>query len=367
MYLTALKTTYLKKQDNMFARILKKANSELKKGDLPLNDFYTIKYELSRLDYNMHYWNCTDDIPKKYMSTYQDAEKLHEFQMLQLELKKISNNYTYQIQIEPRELNIKSKDSNILLFKNVYDLFFKEKKILEFNFLLKTLEKNDLPNDDKRFACITILDILIHDELKGKYIYTKERFRLYEFMRNEHLLLVNGIISNHLFDSIVHQSCLLKEYDYASSFINEYQVFLKKSIKEDTVAFNVAMIYVYKKEYKLAQRVLLQVNLYDFKFDFKVTALLLKIYFNNNEYELFNKTISSLKAKINRNLEISNDLKKQLSEFLNVATLIMQTKSNKSELSQNNYNELLVVLKKEIIKKTSTLGKADILQVLNSL
>ena len=121
------------------------------------------------------------------------------------------------------------------------DEYFKAKDIFLSNFY--NIERTDSLN--------ILLFLLNYSIKKGNNspLFVKEAFELYKMGLENHILITNKKLSEATFTNIVVHSLKLREFDWAVSFIEEYESCLEPEIREQIKILGLASVFFFKKEY----------------------------------------------------------------------------------------------------------------------
>ncbi len=119
------------------------------------------------------------------------------------------------------------------------------------------------------------------------------------------IFFVDGILSRWSYTNIVAIGLRLGELNWVKDFIEKYKIYLEIGFQESMYAYNLARFYFVKKEYKKAMSLLLQAELDDVLINVSGKVLLLKMYYELNEFDALESLLSSFKIYLRRNKVIS--------------------------------------------------------------
>jgi len=140
---------------------------------------------------------------------------------------------------------------------------------------------------------------------KGKTEFFTELFDLYKKGLELDIYVANGIIPRFMYKNIVTAGLIEGEFDWVESFIHNYKDNLEKKFRESTFIFNLANMHYYKKEYRKAMELLREVAFDDVLTDLAARCMLLKIYYESNEYEVLASFLDALKNFLFRHSELN--------------------------------------------------------------
>ncbi|MGK0391196.1 MAG: hypothetical protein ACI94Y_003958 [Maribacter sp.] len=180
--------------------------------------------------------------------------------------------------------------STVQLFKDYRSTFGKTelRQILYFlvNFCIRQLKSGD----------------------DGDY-YFNELFTLYQEGVDTGLLLEQGQINPWDYKNIIKIGLKLKRFTETESFIIDYNDKLKEQYKEDALHYNLAELYYYKKKPQKALEHLIEVEFSDIYYILGTKKILLKIYYETDEYDAMESLLISFQTYLKRNKLISENVR----------------------------------------------------------
>jgi hypothetical protein len=195
------------------------------------------------------------------------------------------------------------------------EAYFKKFKKL----LLEEVEA--FPEDEMRdlyqFAinfCIRKVNL----QAEGYEQYFEQMLDLYKVGLKHQFLLQDGELSPFAFKNIVSTALWLQQFDWTNSFILNYQDYLNPRIRETYVNFAYSKLKFEQKDYDEALLLLQQVDYSDIFLNLNSKVMLLKIYYELDEYDVLESFLNSFKTYVNRKKK-SGDLRSYHQEnFLNI-------------------------------------------------
>lgn len=140
----------------------------------------------------------------------------------------------------------------------------------------------------------------------GNSKYLHEIFKLYKTLLTKELMLdENGNLSQWDYKNIVTVGTRLKEYAWCEKFLNDYREKLPLPDRENAYAFNLATLYYSQKNYDRALKLLQAVEFTDVYYSLGARSLLLKVYYEANEFEPLHSLFDSFKIYLKRNRLVS--------------------------------------------------------------
>ena len=149
------------------------------------------------------------------------------------------------------------------------------------------------PDEDQRTLYLLATNYCIREVNKGHMEYLRELFDLYRAALKMDLLLENAQISPFSYKNIASAAIRLDEFEWAEQFITQYADKLPNKHRENYTHFMLSKLYYAQKNYDKAMRRLSQVEYNDLFLNLDAKILLLKIYYELNEYDALESYIAS--------------------------------------------------------------------------
>lgn len=318
------------------SNVLRSSLSHLPQGDDKL------KHEVELLELNNHYYGSADRTNEEHIF------KLHEGLDSYYWYKKLK----YTCELLNRQ-SIFKKEYDVGSFETVLTTLPKE--YLTSNVLTQTyyevyLFLKDQSNnrfEDLKGKLVLLKDKVEHQELRDLYIFLqnycikmvnqgselhrKELFEIYQVQLENKLLLKDGQL--YLFDykNIATLGITLGELEWTSHFTKVYTPYLSKKYQKMAESYNMARIYFERKEYREAQKLLHQ-NIYtDVYYALGARSVLLKTYFEQEEFYFLESAVQSFKIFLRRSKIITET---QRVAYLNFANVIYQLARDMDDLGK---------------------------------
>lgn len=140
----------------------------------------------------------------------------------------------------------------------------------------------------------------------GNAGYFEELFANYKFLLEKEVIIEDGFLAQFDFKNIVTIGLRLKEFDWVEEFIEKYSHYLEPANRLNAVTYNQARLYYSHKKHKEALRQLLSVEFTDVYYHLDSKVLLLKIYYELNDFEPLLSLIDTFRVYLRRNKLISD-------------------------------------------------------------
>lgn len=218
--------------------------------------------------------------------------------------------------------------------------------------LIDFLKENDhqFQHDDSREMYIYAQNFCIRQINKGKSAYLQELLNVYKILLKRKIIYLNNQLSPWDYKNIVVTGLRCQDYSWVKSFIDKYKSKLPEKEKNNAYKYNLAKYHFYQKEYNDVLKLLQKVEYNDIFYNLDSKAMLLKTYFEIEEYDTMYSLIESFKIFLRRSRDISKNRIKSYKNMLKIVQKISRRKLNRN----TDVHELL----KEI-EKTKPLADAN--------
>jgi hypothetical protein len=147
------------------------------------------------------------------------------------------------------------------------------------------------------------LNYCIHRVNIGKSEFLAEFLNLYKFMLASKITINNtnsSKLSPWKFNNAVLIALRLGEYEWTEDFIKSYQEQLPEEFRDNSVSYNLALLYFYQKKFNKVKEQLREVEYEDFSFNLGAKSMLIAIYYEEDDYEALFSLCETFRAYINR-------------------------------------------------------------------
>jgi hypothetical protein len=208
--------------------------------------------------------------------------------------------------------------------------------------LLGALEKNGklFSQREQRGMYVFAQNYCIKRINQGEPAALEEIFDLYKKMVEHSLIYEGNYVSQPDFKNIVTTGLRLGEVDWVNGFIEEYKSKLNPEFSENAFTYSMAWIHFNKKEYDKALRMLLKVEFNDVYYHLDSKSLLMKVYFEMNEYDAFFSLVDAFKIYLRRNKFISDFQRETYHNFILLINKLMKIKLRKNDMNWQLYDEV---------------------------
>ena len=175
---------------------------------------------------------------------------------------------------------------------------------------------------------------------KGEIGSLEEIFRLYKAIVEKGLIFEGNYVSQPDFKNIVTTGLRLGEVEWVSQFIEEYTPQLNPEFSENASTYSMAWVHFTRKEYDKALRMLLRVEFNDVYYHLDSKSLLMKVYYEMNEFDSFFSLVDAFKIYLRRNRFISDFQRETYHNFILLINKLMKIKAGRHPMSPALLNEI---------------------------
>lgn len=221
------------------------------------------------------------------------------------------------------------------------DTFFTVRKVLNTQHQAFTYEELQSLYNYLQHYCIEQIN-------KGFQNFLHELFKLYQTQLIEGFLLEDNQLSEWHYKNIVTTGLRLNETSWVNDFIEQYKEQLPPASLENAYTFNKASYYYEVQEFDKVLELLIRVEYTDIRYSLGAKALLLRTYYDTDEFEAFTSLSDSFKQFLLRNMVISDSRREGFSNLIRFARKSFQLKVDKGFISKEKFERDLKKLKEEI-------------------
>ncbi|MEM9888336.1 MAG: hypothetical protein AAF849_20750 [Bacteroidota bacterium] len=194
----------------------------------------------------------------------------------------------------------------VFIYYNLYQMLTgkQEDQFLKFREKLIKYREN-FSDEDKQNIFLLVINHCIRQMNSGKRQYLKEAFSFYKIGIEDKFLIQNGSLDRYLFRNIVSAGVSLREFSWVDNFIKEYQKYLEEEYRESFVNFCFGLLYYRSSNYDQAMRYLAQYEHDDILLNLNSKAMLIKIYYEQEEIMALESLLESAKVYLRRKKGVS--------------------------------------------------------------
>ena len=193
-----------------------------------------------------------------------------------------------------------------------------ENKVEDYYILKKYLmEITSIPKIEIKDAYLLSINFCISQMNTGNEVFLNEAFELYKTGIEKKIIIENNVLSRWAFNNTISIALRLKEYDWVEIFIKNYNQYLEDKYRDNFLHFNYAKLYYAKKNYEKVMDVIQKYEFNDVLINLDAKTMLLKIYYELDEFKVLESLLESMRAFIQRKkiLGYHKDLYKNIVKY----------------------------------------------------
>ncbi|MCI5057133.1 MAG: hypothetical protein MRY83_13555 [Flavobacteriales bacterium] len=233
----------------------------------------------------------------------------------------------------------KKKDNtghiSVHIYSNLVSLV-KDQNEEDYRTIRKMIYDNlsEISPRDLRDMNVFLINYCIRMSNLGKSHYLKELFSLYKDLLEYGIIIEGSYLHLYDFKNIATVATLLKEFDWLVQFNEQYLPYIKHEFRESASAFNLARIAFYNQDYRKALNLLLHVQYADMYYELGGRSIILKIYYEMDDFQLFEANCNSFKMFLSRTKSISDYQKKIHMNFIKWSVRLFKLKEKGKKISK---------------------------------
>lgn len=339
---------------NMNELIKLQKNTYSKDSDFYLNqanllsEYYYFNFGDIRSDFTGSLQDKSDNLDFYFIFS-----KLHNFhEMLHNEGSKNKNVFYKKIffneirsYIEENRKIIFEKHPNIFIIYIVLMMFdtLDDKYLYELLSYLKSNETK-FTKDNLNYYYQYASQYYIQKVNNGMTEYRKNIFEIFEIMREKKLFLIDNIITDLEFNSVVNISLSVKKFKWLDEFIEEYKDYIDPDFSKDSYNLAKSKLHFHRKEYQKVFNYLNDVEIKDSNYYMNSKFLLSKVYYEMKNFVGAKYIIENLKQYIRVKKTLPPEQSKVIQLFRNYMNELIKVK----ESSSKDRKSLKRILQKEL-------------------
>ncbi|HKK89550.1 MAG TPA: hypothetical protein VJ917_11935 [Saprospiraceae bacterium] len=274
-------------------------------------------------------------IKQNSLDKYFMAEKLHD--VCEMHVRSLLLNTTYDPGlIQGVEDYLKHRIDDFLevpavyMYYHLYLLIVKDDEE-KYHLLVEALPKNESAFRKKELQDFYnfLRNYCLLKTNQGHQKYLEEVFRLYKQQLETGLMLDNeGILAEWHYKNIITAGINLGDMDWVEQFIHDYKDKLHPDLRENAYSYNLANFYYADEAYDKAQDLLLDVEYTDVRYSLNAKMLLLRIYYEKDEFMALQSLLESSRLYVQRNKLISEEVKLRYYNFIKFARRVYNVQNH---------------------------------------
>ena len=360
-----LRRLRVRKLDRHYRRSLLKMGQDL--GQQPYRDgnFYLQSYQFAT-ESDFYYIELSQQAADDYLQAKQNhleyfflCEKLKDACEMQLRSRILQVDYSPGLlpEILPKiaqNLQNYTKIPPILIYFQLYQMLSSGEH-QHFYAVLPILRKHQqyFPKSERQIIYNYLLNFCIAQINAGFPDFLRASFDLYREQLDQQLLEdEEGNLSEWHFKNIVTVSIRLQEMEWTKQFIEDSKNKLRPSIAENAYAYNLAAFYYATRQYQEVLPLLMRVEFTDLRYNLDAKALLLRTYYDLDEYEAFLSLYDAFRQYVKRNKQVTDIQRRGYSSLFRYAKRAFILKNKKILTKKEIHREAVTQLQQALAKES---------------
>lgn len=229
----------------------------------------------------------------------------------------------------------------VLIYYRIYKMLTDSDKEKHYFELIELLEQHahQFSAQEGREMYTYAQNFCISKINKGEQAYLDEIFKIYQQLLKQELILSNNTLSEWHYKNIITVGCRLKKFNWTNTFIESYKDKLPEEQKLNAYQYNLASFYLVKGDYDQALILLNNVEFTDVFYSINARFILMKAYYEMEEYNLMISFLDTFRLYLMRNKQISSNHRKDCMNSIRLASRLAKIKlepksSRKEKLEQ---------------------------------
>lgn len=204
----------------------------------------------------------------------------------------------------------------------VIQLFLQPEKETFFHELKQVLETcgDIFQKPELKELYIHLVNYCIYKKINiGEVAFFNELFEIFKTSLAKEIWLEKGIIEPQYYKTIISVGLHVNAFDWVENFIRTYTDKLPPADQENAKTYNLAKVYFQQAQYDKVIGQLREVEYQNLNYALGGKLMLLKTYYELNEYLALDSLMDSFRIYLRRNKLISKDVRQQ---YLNVLRFV---------------------------------------------
>ncbi|MEZ4932470.1 MAG: hypothetical protein R2788_10165 [Saprospiraceae bacterium] len=203
--------------------------------------------------------------------------------------------------------------------------------------------------EELRDLYILAINFCIRQYNEGNSEYLPFQFQFYKDGLEKGYFLTAGWLSRYTYQNVVTIGLVTEEFDWVERFIHEYRERLQEPYRESVFSFNLARLEYQRRHFGKALDMLQKAEYKDLLLNLAAKTLQMKIFYENQEYDLLDSHLQAFKIFIRR----KNALGYHRENYLNTIYLTRKL------LEINPFDKKEKAALKKEIEETKGVGDKD--------
>ncbi|MEM7369299.1 MAG: hypothetical protein AAF587_11920 [Bacteroidota bacterium] len=239
------------------------------------------------------------------------------------------------------------------IYFHIYNMLMNlEESDTHFYLLLNSLEKNSaMFSQQEGYAMYTYAqNYCIKQINQGQSQFLAELFKIYQYLLEKELLINSstGFLAHEHYKNITTVALRLKKFEWARSFLDDFKSRLSPEYVENAYNYNLSVYLYENQKYGEVLKLLQRVVFSDVYYHLSAKFLLMRIYYEQEDYDGFVYLTQAFLVMLRRNQEISTYQAQAYKNLIRYSKKAFTLKRRKKKLLQVEFEERVQKLTAEI-------------------
>ena len=237
----------------------------------------------------------------------------------------------------------------VFIYYKIFQLVFNDEERFYFE-ALEFMRKNEqyLRTEERIVIYNYFQNYCIKQINRNQLPFLSELFQLYQLQLKEELIFDDQYLSEWHYKNIVTTAIRLDETEWVRQFIYEYKERLRPESVENAFRFNLASYYHAIGEYGKVLELLLRLEYSDLRYNLGAKALLLRTYYEMEEFEALNSLTASFYQYLQRNQLMADTRKDAYYDLFRFTKRVAQLRFDLPYTNTDKLRQTLTKLQKDI-------------------
>lgn len=194
----------------------------------------------------------------------------------------------------------------IAIYYHIYLTLTEKEADQHYHTLVNLLSQHDhlFPPDEAYSMYAYAQNYCIRKINQGETSFLQEILQLYQRLLENGLLLDQGLLAHEHYKNITTVGLRTRAYTWVRDFLEKYRHKLHPDIRENAYTYNLAAYFYEQQRYRDAMRLLNHVTFTDVFYHLSAKSILLKIYFESEDYDSLKYHQQAFAAFLKRNKQL---------------------------------------------------------------
>lgn len=190
------------------------------------------------------------------------------------------------------------------------------------------------PSTEIRDIYLLAINYCIRRLNQGEKNFIREAFELYQSGLRQKILMEDNLLSKFTYNNVMMLGLALDEWEWVSSFLEQYKQFLPTKERENIYRYNQAIYFFRQPDYDKAMRLLHRVEFRDVQYNLNARRMLLRMYYELQEFDALESLLDSFRTYIHRQKDLGYHREHYLNLIAIVKKMLRQNLQNKAVKTQ---------------------------------